>query len=405
MYTLTCARCPRDLDESTYRSACPACRGPLEFRYAADAWAAPREGASLWKYRSLLPVRPDARIVTLGEGGTPLLRVRFPGGAEVHVKNEAVNPTGSHKDRAISVGITQAVAFGFRTAVVFSDGSTALSAAAYAARAGLKSVVVFGRGAADHRLLPLMVYGARLLEYQGSPDEAVGWVYDSCRRLGLYETSTYRLANPYQAEAQRTLGFEIFDQLGRVPDWIVLPAGGGGTLAGIARAFDELVRAGLASRRPRLAGVTPLGCTALENALKKGVRTDEELRTVLPRDVPDTVQVKTALAYPPDGVEAVAAVRASGGVFLAASDAEALAAQRRFASSEGLYAEPSSAAALVGVEKLLAAGLARPEDTIVAVVTGSGFRETGTLSGRVPLEKIPVPAGSGPGALERLLEG
>ncbi len=376
MNTMLCRKCGEVTDQKAYQTSCPDCGGPLYFDYDDDAYKAERKGGSMWKYRSILPVGPDAKVVSLEEGGTPLVRARFEERAEVWIKNETRNPTGSHKDRSLSVGVTKALELGLPAIVLYSDGSTALSAAAYAARAGLRCVITFGRGASEQRLLPLMVYGARLLEYQGTPDEAVAWVHESCEKLKLYEGSTYRLANPYEAEAPRTIGFEILEQLGGVPDWIVCPAGGGGTLAGIFKAFGELQSRGEIEKMPRMAAVVP-------------------------KDVPSTIQVKTALAYPPDGVEALRAIKWSDGAVLQVSDAEALAAQAKLGAKDGLYCEPSSAASVAGLVKLVESGKIAKDERAVAIVTGSGFRETATVVGRIPLEKVPVEAVNGIQTLEK----
>jgi threonine synthase len=357
----------------------------------------------MWKYRDRLPVRPGSQIISLGEGATPLEKARSWEGMEVYLKNETVNPTGSHKDRALSIGVTTALEFGCDTVMLYSDGSTALSSAAYAARAGLKSITVVGHGVPDFRLLPLRIYNSHLLEYQGTAAQALDWVHDVCQRLGIYETSTYRLANPYQAEGPKTIGFEVVAQLGRAPDWLVVPVGGGGTLAGIGQAFADLQERGRISGQPRLVGVLPERYRMLETALERGLQSDQALRELAPPEAPPTLQVKIAMTFSPDGLAAVAAVRESGGLFLFASDREVLAAQQKLGAGEGIYAEPSAAAAMAGVEQLLGLNKVRKSDTIVAVITGSGFRETGVLSGRLDLTRTPVHAGTGPAVLESIL--
>ncbi len=403
MHSILCRKCGEPANQTAYHTSCADCGGPMHFDYADEAYRAERKGASMWKYRALLPVGADAKLVTLEEGETPLVRARFEERAEVWIKNETRNPTGSHKDRCLTVGVTKAVELGLPAIMLYSDGSTALSAAAYAARAGLRCVIAFGRGASELRLLPLMVYGARLLEYQGTPDEALAWVHEACEKLKLYEASTYRLANPYEAEAPRTIGFEILEQLGGVPDWIVCPAGGGGTLAGIFKAFGELQARGEIEKMPRMAAVVPQGYTALEAALAKDVTKEKELRAVVPREVPPTIQVKTALAYPPDGIEALRAIKWSDGLVLQVSDAEAVAAQAKLGAADGIYGEPSSAASVAGVLKLLESGKIGPGERVVAVVTGSGFRETATVAGRIPLEKVSVDGTNGLKAVEKIV--
>jgi threonine synthase len=323
--------------------------------------------------------------------------------SNVYLKNEAMNPTGSHKDRAMSIAVTKALEFGRDTVMLYSDGSTALASAAYAAQAGLKSLTAVSRGTPRHRLLPLVFYNSQVLEYRGHPAEALDWVHQVCQSLGIYETSTYRRANPYAEEGLKTIGLEIFESLERVPDWVVVPVGGGGTLAGIWRAFVELQNRGLSRKRPRMVGVLPEGYTLLEVAMMRGVSTEQELRALACRDMPPTIQAKIAMPFPPDGLEAIGAVRESGGRFAYSDDREAVEAQKKLGGYEGIYAEPSAAVALVGVEKLLASGKFDREEIVVAVITGCGFRETETVADRVEVVCVPVDPDSGTAALESIL--
>jgi threonine synthase len=357
----------------------------------------------MWKYRDFLPVRPEVNVLSMREGWTPLETARRYGPGRVYLKNEAFNPTGSHKDRALSIGITKALEFGKRTVMLYSDGSTALSSAAYAARGGLRNITVVPAHTPGYRLLPLVLYHSLVLEYQGPAAEGLSWVHAACRKMGIYETSNYRQANPYESEGAKTIGLEIFEQMPGVPEWVVVPVGGGGTLAAIWRAFEELHSWGLASGLPHMAAVLPEHYTMLEQALDRRLETERELRAAAPAELPATIQVKTAMAFSPDGLEAISAIRKSAGVILYASDQEVLAAQAKL-GCEGIYAEPSAAAALVGVEKLLETHASR-NDSIVAVITGSGFRETGAIAELVSAATVPISGDSGQLLLESILAG
>ncbi|MBL8799326.1 MAG: pyridoxal-phosphate dependent enzyme [Planctomycetia bacterium] len=404
MYTISCRRCRQPVAADVYRIACPACGGPLEFGYPDAAWSPDDDEPSLWRYRDLLPVQGDTELVTLYEGWTPLeySEIECPG--ELFIKNETRNPTGSHKDRALALAVTKAREFGRDAVMLYSDGSTALASAAYAARAGLHSIVVVGRKVPDYRLLPLVVYGSHVLEFQGSAAEALDWVHEVCQKQGIFETTTYRLANPYSMEGPKTIGYEIFEQLDGVPDWIIVPVGGGATLAGIWQAFVELQRLGQVERLPRMVGVLPEGYEMLATALEQPLESDQQLRALAPPDAPPTIQVKIAMTFPPDGLEAVAAVRQSGGLFVSAADEEAVEGQMVLGAMQGLYAEPSAAVVIVGLEKLKAMKKIKPGELVVAVVTGSGFRETGVINGKVPLVRTPVEPAFGERVIERLLE-
>lgn len=403
MYTIFCQHCRTRQNEDAYRVACLKCGGPLDFEYSNVGLQVGERCGSMWRHHDVLPVGVGSKIVSLGEGATPLLKARSFPTSSVFLKNEAMNPTGSHKDRAMSIGITKAVEFGRDTVMLYSDGSTALASAAYAAKAGLRSLTVVPRGVPRYRLLPLAFYSSQVLEYQGDSAEALDWVHQMCQSLGVYETSTYRRANPYAAEGPKTIGLEIFETLEKVPDWVVVPVGGGGTLAGIWRAFVELEKRGLSRKRPRLIGVLPEGYTLLEVAMMRGISTEQELRSLVCRESLPTIQSKIAMPLPPDGVEAIAAIRESGGMFTYASDSEAVEAQKKLGGHEGIYAEPSAAVALVGVQKILASAKFDREEIVVAVITGCGYRETQTVADRVEVACVPVNPDSGTAALESIL--
>lgn len=382
---------------------CKICGGPLDFHYDQPTSLGDGCTNSMWRYRDVLPVNLRARVVSMGEGWTPLQKARSFESFEVQFKNEALNPTGSHKDRALSIGITKALEFGKGPVMLYSDGSTALSSAAYAARAGLRNITLVPAGTPRYRMLPLVLYNSVVLEYQGPADEGLNWVHTACQKLGIYETSNYRQANPYEFEGAKTLGLEIFEQLGRVPDWVVAPVGGGGTLAGIWRAFKELKSWGLAASLPHMAAALPEHYTMLEEALKRHISTDEELRALAPAELPATIQAKIAMGFPPDGLEAAAAIFESAGAIFYASDPEVLDAQKKLASREGIYAEPSAAAAFVGIEKLLGTRRVASDALIVGIVTGSGFRETGTISDLVDFSPQVITPESGIAVLQQLL--
>jgi threonine synthase len=403
MYTIFCQKCAAKVSDESFAMACANCGGPLDFHYDKPASLGDGCIASMWRYRDVLPVRPHARVLSMEEGWTPLQKARSFAPWEVYFKNEALNPTGSHKDRALSIGITKALEFGKDPVMLYSDGSTALSSAAYAARAGLRNITLVPAGTPKYRLLPLVLYHSMVIEYQGRAEEGLSWIHSACRRLGIYETSNYRQANPYESEGARTLGFEIFEQLNLVPDWVVVPVGGGGTLAGIWRAFKEILSWGFATKLPRMVAVLPEHYTMLEEALERHVANDVKLRALAPADPPATIQVKIAMSFPPDGLEAIAALRESKGAILYSSDSEVLDAQKKLASSEGIYAEPSAAASLVGVEKLVRTKRAARDESIVGIVTGSGFRETGTISDLVSFSPTVVTPESGIAMLEKLL--
>lgn len=359
---------------------------------------------SMWRYQRRLTVVDGCTPISLGEGLTPLLRSRYsPRGMTLFYKNETVNPTGSQKDRALSVSITKAVQLGHETVLLYSDGSTALASAAYAARAGLRSLTLVARGTPEYRLLPLAFFNSTVLEYQGSASEALSWASYACRTLNLYETTTSRSANPYGAEGVKTISYEIVEQLGDAPSWMVVPVGGGGTLCGIWKGFRELYEHGEISKCPRMVAVLPSGYGILESAMLNRVTDEAVFRSMTLQDPPVTIQAKTAMAFPPDGLEAIRAIQESDGLLFYSTDEQALHGQELL-GREGIFAEPSAAAIMAAIDGLGERGLSE-EQVVVAVVTGSGYREIGSIAGQVSLQRNSIEPASGIDEIRRLLDG
>ncbi len=378
--------------------ACPDCGGAVGFAFDLDDVHFDDGDTSMWRYRRLLPLPDGADPVSLGEGRTPLTRASRRdafGGADVRWKNETLNPSGSHKDRALSVAVSVATGRGASTVFVASAGSTGLAAAAYAARAGLRCVVVVGADAPEGRLLPLRIAGAHVVRVGSSVDDALDRLGELARTHGLVDLSTRRSGNPWQAEGPKTIAYEIVESLETAPDVVVIPIGGGGTIAGIARGFEELREMGRIERVPRLVGTQPAGYETLVTAITDGLTTEDELRAAAFTDRPPTVQVKTAHTFAPDGAEALAAIRATDGTVLAVTDAEALAGCLDLAQQDGIWAEPSSGVVVPAIARLVADGTIAPNDLVVGLVCGNGFRELPALESGVadelpPIETLPA---------------
>jgi threonine synthase len=277
------------------------------------------------------------------------------------------------------------------TVVVASAGSTALAAAAYAARAGIRCVVLVGEEASDRRLLPIGLLGARLLRVRGTVDDALAVLAEAVQRAAIHDVSTTRAGNPAQGEGPKTIAWEIVEALGHAPDWVVVPTGGGGTLSAIHRGFGELASLGRVDHTPHMASYQPTGYDTFLPALAERWETDSALREHAFPAGPATVQVKIAHTYAPDGAEALTAIRDSGGAAVAVSDAAALAGVGVLASSEGLFVEPSSGGLVDAIRQLVRRGLVRTSDEVVGVVGGSGFRELDALSTSARLDIPFVP--------------
>jgi threonine synthase len=356
---------------------CPECRAPLSFRY--DAPVRLGTGGGMWRFADRLPTGAG-RKVTLGEGDTPLIRSRLALGCQAYWKVEARNPTGSQKDRALAVAIAAGLARGATRVIMASTGSAGMSCAAYAARAGMRCAILCPGDTPVERLAAMWMNGAQVLRVDGSFEELMEIIAIARSEFGYYETTTYRKANPYQAEGPKTIAYEIVEEFGNAPDAVLVPVGGGGTLAGIWRGFTELAGLGLVKSLPRMVGIQHIHFNALALALERDLHTDEEVGA-LKLDASFSVVTKNLKhALPPDAEDALRALRESGGQVVTVTDEEALAAQRELAQTDGLFAEPSSSVGLVALRRLVERGTLTPGSVAVAVVTGSGLREMDSVA-------------------------
>jgi threonine synthase len=283
---------------------------------------------------------------------------------ELWIKYEGLNPTGSFKDRGMTVAISEAAGRGAKTVICASTGNTAASAAAYAARAGMKCIVLIPEGkVALGKLAGALAYGAQVVQIQGSFDDALRLVVEITQK---YPVALVNSLNPYRIEGQKTAAFEVCDDLGSAPDWLCLPVGNAGNItaywAGF-RQYHHLKGTGL----PRLLGVQAAGAAPL----------------VLghPVDRPETVATAIRIGRPARGEEALQVAAESGGRIIAVTDEEILRMQRLLAQREGIWVEPASAAGLAGLAAEIAAGRLRPRgQRIVAVCTGHGLKDPDILS-------------------------
>jgi threonine synthase len=322
------------------------------------------------RYRSWLPVTESTPVITLGEGSTPLVPAQVLSeelGCEVWLKVEGANPTGSFKDRGMTVAVSVSAGEGAEAVVCASTGNTSASAAAYASRGGLKPIVLLPAGRiAAGKLAQAIVHGAQVVQVEGN--------FDDCLRLARSLAESYPVAlvnsvNPVRIEGQKTAAFEIVDDLGDAPDLHVLPVGNGGNISAYWRGYVQYADARIASRRPRMWAFQAAGAAPL----------------VLGHPVPNPETVATAIRIgdPASTTLAVAAKEESGGRFGAVSDDEILAAQRFLAAREGVFVEPASAAGVAGLRGLAGRGEVDPGQRIVVTVTGHGLKDIDTaLSGK-----------------------
>jgi threonine synthase len=383
---LRCRECARSFP-ATALHVCDYCFGPLEVAYDYERIAAvvSRERIAagprtIWRYRDLLPVDLDDEVpVDLGAGFTPLVRAdRLAaelGLGELWIKDDTVNPTGSFKDRVVSVALTKARQLGFKVAACASTGNLANSVAAHAARAGMDSVVLIPHDLEAAKVTMTAVYGGTVIAVEGT--------YDDVNRLCAELTSerpSWAFVNvnvrTYYAEGSKTLAFEIAEQLGwQAPDHVVVPIGSGSQLTKVAKGFAELGQVGLLDEVPevRVSGAQAEGCSPVATAFLNGT---DAIRPVKPK----TIAKSLAIGNPADGWYALEVMRKSGGSCAAVTDDEVIAAIGLLARTEGIFAETAGGVTIATLAKLAASGAIRRDERVVALVTGHGLKTVEALA-------------------------
>ncbi len=351
---LSCVRCGSAYPPDFKMFKCPRCGGLLDVVYDELEWS-PR-GRGVWRYEGMLPLK-RREAVTIMEGGTPLVEsTKYP---NAYIKFEGANPTGSFKDRGMTVGVSVALKAGARAVIVASTGNTASSMSAYASRGGMAPIIVVPKGKiARGKLFQSFLHGAHVIEIDGYFDEALRLVMEH----GVEAAYPLNSFNPWRLEGQKTIAFEIYEEVG-CPDNVVVPVGNGGNIAAIWKGFRELAQLGLCRGTPRMIGVQAEGAAPLARAWELGV---EEPLWV---DDPNTVATAIRIGRPVNWPKTLRAVRESGGAFVTVSDGEILKAQAEMAQREGIGAEPAGAAAYAALRKVRLGG------TTVAVVTGHALKD------------------------------
>ena len=325
------------------------------------------------EYGTYLPLDPDVAPVTLLEGNTPLLPAQRLADAlgvdgDLYLKIEGANPTGSFKDRGMTVAISQAVREGSRAIICASTGNTSASAAAYAARAGLEAHVLIPKGKiALGKLSQAMMHGARIVAIEGNFDQALQLVSALAEQESLTIVNSI---NPYRIHGQKTAAFEICDTLGSAPDYHFLPVGNAGNITAYWMGYSNYHEAGITSRRPKMMGVQASGAAPI-------VRGE-------PVAAPETVATAIRIGNPASWKGAESARDESGGTIDCVSDEEILSAQRLLATTEGVFAEPASAAGIAGMRKANAADQLPASSVIVCTLTGHGLKDPSSAMDRYP---------------------
>jgi threonine synthase len=315
------------------------------------------------EYRDRLPISSDDIVVTLGEGGTPLVpacEISERTGAEVYLKVEGMNPTGSFKDRGMTMAITDALRNGSRAVICASTGNTSASAAAYAAKAGMKSAVLVPQGKiAMGKLAQAVVHGATILQVDGNFDDCLNLARDLAKQ---YPVALVNSVNPTRLQGQKTAAFEIVDALGDAPDIHCLPVGNAGNISAYWMGFTEYFNDDIASKRPQMWGFQAAGAAPFIAGH--------------PIEKPETIATAIRIGNPASWDFAVAARDDSGGLIDSVTDEQILQAYHLLAEREGFFVEPASAASVAGLLQQAERGLVPAGARIVCTVTGNGLKDT-----------------------------
>jgi len=380
MIRQVCINCGEEHEADEVVYFCRRCGDLLEIEYDYEELAERLERSdwrslplSVWRYRDFLPIRDLSKVVSLNEGGTGLhlcsRLAKVIGLKRVYVKNEGENPTGSFKDRGMTVGVTKALELNMKTVICASTGNTSASLAAYAAKAGLRCIVLVPSGKIAYgKLVQALAYGAEIVQVRGNFDQALRTVIELSERHG--EVYLLNSINPYRLEGQKSLAYEVCDQLGgRAPDRVVLPVGNAGNISALWKGFTEFYRLGLVDSLPRMVGVQAEGASPIAQAIKRGSD------VVTPVENPETVATAIRIGAPVSWKKALRAIRDSDGTAETVTDEEILEAQSMLARCEGLFVEPASASSIAGLKNMVELGEIDRDETVVCVATGHGLKD------------------------------
>ncbi len=398
---LLCPVCQSEVAVDSFVYRCDKCDEALELRHDLENLqgrislrAFERRPWNLWRYSELLPITGPVRI-SLQEGGTPLHQGKKLGEKlgldHLYLKDETRNPTGSFKDRGSSVGISKAVELKARAVGCVSTGNMAASMAAYAARAGLRNFVLIPTGTPVEKMVQTMICGSMLIAVKGE--------YPETYRMGLEASVRHRIYMvhsdaPFRVEGQKTVAYEICEQLGwSVPDFVLVPTSSGGNISSLWKGFREMHRLGVVDSLPSMICVQSEGCSPIVTAFKSGKD------IVQPFSKSDTLAQSISNPDPPSGKRVLRLLRDSKGFALSVTDQEVLEAQRLVARTEGLFVEPASASAIAALVKSSRTGMVDDSDRIVCVLTGSGLKDVRSAT-RLLAKPLKI---SSPRDLDRIL--
>ncbi len=381
---------------------CPKCGGLLTVKMDLEKVKEMKpedlrkEPIGVWRYAPFMPVDP-AHKVSIQEGGTPLYPTKALG-AEIGVENtfvkfEGLNPTGSFKDRGMTIGVSHAKELGAKVVGCASTGNTSASLAAYAAKAGIRCAVFLPSGkVAMGKLAQALFFGAKVLSIDGNFDDALALARKMADERKLYLLNSI---NPYRPEGQKSVLFEIMDQLDYdVPDRIVLPVGNAANIWAVYKALTELKEVGWIDKVPMLTGIQAEGSAPVAKAFKA------KAKDFVAEPNPETVATAIRIGNPVSGRKALHAIYSTGGYSLTVTDEEIIKAQQLLGRKEGVCVEPASAASVAGLKKLREMGIADRDERVVCICTGNGLKDPDTIINNCA---PPIRCGNSVADVERIL--
>ncbi len=382
--SLQCVRCGENYPPIPQASICPRCRDinrpgildlieeePPSSESLRQAILHPELRKGIWAFEDLLPVEAHASWITLGEGHTPLLNAPALAAAlgmeSLWIKDESRNPTGSFKDRIAAMVVAKAREAGAGRMILVSSGNMASAISAYGALAGLEVVVIVSPAVSRERCIQIAVYGARVIRVNGTSADRLALCLEAAERFGWYNATSPH--NPYGPHGAKSISYELYRQ-GEPEgfDWLFSPVGFGCNIVGNWKGFEDLLRLGLITGIPRLVAVQAEGSPSLVRAFQSG------LKEAVPGPQ-DTIAGGLSQVVTPNSILALKAVRASQGTAVAVSDEEMLSAVLLLARKAGIYAEPSGAAALAALRKMVQRGLVKSRDRVAVLVSGTGLKD------------------------------
>lgn len=378
-YSLVCRSCKHIFNDDDYYR-CPKCSGVLDCHFDLSNkefyFNVIKNAKSFWDYQPLLPVR-SKDVVTIGEGNTSLVNVKnlskHLGIKSVYVKNEGQNPTGTFKDRCLSVGYTKAKEMNADATVIGSAGNAAAAAAAFAAQANIPCFVMLPANTSMERVVQTLMYGANMIKIRGNVNDCIEMLEKVCNDRGWHNMTTAHPCNPFQAEGSKTIAYELAKDLDwKVPDWIIVPIGGGGTLSSIYKGYCDMYKLGIIESLPKMIGVQEAGCAAVVNAFEINAAPNEICRI----ENPTGVAVAISDAFPLDGELALKAIYDSNGYAEKVSSEEIATGQSLLGQTSGIFAEPASATTIAAAVNLKNKNIIKSNDVVVCIITGSGLKDS-----------------------------